>query len=224
MIKALFISILLLVTLNARENPFFPSTGEKDILVTTNEESAQIPLKSAAITLPTQARILQKVTLEFKNLDGSIETKSIGLDNSIDWHLPIFISQSYTEVSNNIEPQAAKTAQIAKPVEVKKAKETKYENIASFAFLNFFSSGKTIKLVTNDEAIRNFLLVNPHRIVVDFKKNVDVKSYTKNISNNIFKVIRIGNHEGYYRAVIELDGHYRYKFKKISDGYIVELK
>jgi len=238
LIKALFISILLLVTLNARENPFFPSTGEKDILVTTNEESAQIPLKSAAITLPTQARILQKVTLEFKNLDGSIETKSIGLDNSIDWHLPIFISQSYTEVSNNIEPQtaqapqtvkriepqAAKTAQIAKPVEVKKAKETKYENIASFAFLNFFSSGKTIKLVTNDEAIRNFLLVNPHRIVVDFKKNVDVKSYTKNISNNIFKVIRIGNHEGYYRAVIELDGHYRYKFKKISDGYIVELK
>lgn len=221
MIKALFISILLLVTLNARENPFFPSNGEKDILLTTNKESAQTPLKRATIALPTQARVLQKVTIEFKNLDGSIETKSIELDNYVDWHLPIFISQSYTQTANNVQVEATQT----QLMQSKNAqKETKFENIASISFLNFFSSGKTLKLVTNDEAIRNFLLVNPHRIVIDFKKDADIKSYTKKLSDNIFKAIRIGNHDGYYRAVIELDGHYRYSFKKISDGYLVELK
>ncbi len=230
MIKVLFTSALLLFTLNARENPFFPSNGEKDILLTTNQDSSQTPLKRAAITLPTQARVLQKVTIEFKNLDGSVETKSIEVENSIDWHLPIFISQSYSETPNAIQMEAS-TAPIAKqknaePAPQKKnvSKETKYEDIASIPFLKLYASGKNLKLVTSDEMIRNFLIVDPHRIVIDFKKETDIKSYVNKIPNNIFKEVKIGNHDGYYRVVVELDGLYRYDFKKISEGYLVELK
>lgn len=232
MIKVLFISTLLLFTLNARENPFFPSTGEKDILITTNENGAQTPLKRATIALPTQARVLQKVTIEYKNLDGSLETKTIELENSVDWHLPIFISQNYSDVPNNtihVEATAApvkKKKKVEPVVNQKKSPQTdtKFENIASIPFLKLYSSGKNLKLVTDDEMIRNFLIVNPHKIVIDFKKETDIKSYVFETSKNIFKEVSIGNHEGYYRVAIELDGLYRYDFKKISEGYLVELK
>lgn len=222
MIRTLFISILLLCTLYARENPFFPSTGEKDIPVTTNEQNEQTPLKRAAITLPTQARVLQKVTIEFKNLDGSIENKSIEIDNTVDWHLPIFISQSYAENTNSVKQETAS----ATPVVQKKSapEDAEYENIVSIPFLKISSSSKTLKLTTSDEAIRNFLLVNPHRIVIDFKKETDIKSHIKKIEGNIFKKVRIGNHDGYYRVVVELDGHYRHDFKKVAEGYLVVLK
>jgi hypothetical protein len=213
LIKILFIFALLLASLNARENPFFPTVGEKDIPFTSNENRDKEPLKRATMTLPAQARILQKVTIEFKNLDGSLESKSIELDNSVDWHLPIFISQSYstipTETSASIPDQKQKT---------------KYKSIASTKDLKFYSSGKKLKLITNDNIKRDFLLVDPHRIVVDFKKDTDIKSYIKKIPKNIFKGVRIGNHKGYYRAVIELDGYYRYKINKISEGYLIELR
>ena len=214
MIKTLFIFTLLLCSLNARENPFFPSVGEKDIPLTSTEDRTKSPLKRATITLPTQARILQKVTIEFKNLDGSLEGKSIKLDNSIDWHLPIFISQSYS------------TSLSSAPMPKKKIKEikTKYTNIASIKHLKLYSSAKKLKLITDDKIIRDFLLVNPHRIVIDFKKDTNIKSYIKKSPKNIFKEVRIGNHKGYYRAVIELDGLYRYDKKKISNGYLLELR
>ncbi|MDO9266946.1 MAG: AMIN domain-containing protein [Sulfurimonas sp.] len=230
MIKVLFTSALLLFTLNARENPFFPSNGEKDIFLTTNKDSSQTPLKRATIALPTQARVLQKVTIEFKNLDGSVETKNIELENSVDWHLPIFISQSYSETPNAVQMEAA-TAPVTKQKKVEPApqkksvpKETKYENIASIPFLKLYASGKNLKLATGDEMIRNFLIVNPHKIVIDFKKETDIKSYVFEIPKSVFKEVSIGNHDGYYRVAIELDGLYRYDFKKISDGYLVELK
>ncbi|MCK4973743.1 MAG: AMIN domain-containing protein, partial [Sulfurimonas sp.] len=172
-------------------------------------------LKRATITLPAQARILQKVTIEFKNLDGSLESKSIELDNSVDWHLPIFVSQSYSTM-------AADTT-TSKPQKKTKQK-IKYNNIASIKHLKLYSSGKKLKLITNDKIKRDFLLVNPHRIVIDFKKDTDIKSYIKKSPKNIFREVRIGNHKGYYRVVIELDGHYRYNSQKISNGYLIELR
>ncbi|MCW8895410.1 MAG: AMIN domain-containing protein [Sulfurimonas sp.] len=219
MTKTLLIFFTLLLTLDARENPFFPSVGEKETPFTSNENRDKEPLKRATITLPAQARILQKVTIEFKNLDGSLESKSIELDNAVDWHLPIFISQSYGETQVADKPLAEK--QISKKII---ADESMYKNIASIKNFKLYSSDKSLKIVTDDEMIRNFLLVNPHRIVVDFKREIDIRSYVKKYPKDIFKAVRIGSHKGYYRAVIELDGPYRYSLKKISNGYIMELK
>jgi len=218
LIRTLLIASLFFLLLDARENPFFSSEGEKDMSVTSNEKTESEPLKRATITLPSQARILQKVTVEFKNLDGSLESKSIELDNAVDWHLPLFISQSYAQQDNSTQPKPIASAQ-----KITQKKEP-YKNIASIKHLSLFSLGKNLKITTQDEAIRNFLLVNPHRIVIDFKKDTDIRSYIKKAPEGIFKEVRIGNHDGYYRVVIELDGPYRYSFKKISDGYLVELK
>ncbi len=211
MIRILLITLFLLITLNARENPFFPTEGEKDIPLTSTKDMSLPALKRATITLPSQARVLQKVTIEFKNLDGSIETKNIELKNAIDWHLPIFISQSYSALNESVEPRISE-------------KQASFNKIASIKYATFLSSGKTLKIVTKDNIIRNFLLAEPHRIVLDFNRDTSLKSYTKNIPKNVFSVIRIGNHSGYYRAVIELDGFYRYAMKKVSDGYIFTLR
>lgn len=208
MIKILFIFFSLLLALNARENPFFPSEGEKDITVSSNEIRDKEPLKRASISLPSHARLLQKVTLEYKSLDGSIESKSIELNNAIDWHLPIFISQS-------VETQLAqKTSQHKNEI---------FQQIASTPNLKFLALKRTLRILTEDEIIRDFMLVEPHRMVIDFKKEQSVKRFSLKNPNAVFKEIRIGNHKGFYRAVIELDGSYRYKKTKIANGYEFEL-
>lgn len=228
MIKVFYITALLIYTLNARENPFFPSSGEKELVVTSNEETKKEPLKKASLSLPTHARVLQKVTVEFKNLDGTIESKSIELDNSIDWHLPILISQNHTQNQSSAKKsQELQEADedIATPTEEPKSKDSSsFKTIASIKDVTLLASNKTLKIITQDEIIRNFLISDPHRIVMDFKKEIDIKNFTKKDSQIIFKEVRIGSHDGYYRVVVELDGHYRYDFKKAANGYEIELK
>jgi hypothetical protein len=225
-VKILLIAFIIIGILDARENPFFPSDGEKDIPYTTNESAVVLPLKKATIALPPQARVLQGVTIQYKNLDGSQENKTIQLENSVDWHKPIFISQNY---SSNDNPQEENVKKDSEKKEIVKTEEhvvkngDKYQKIASFEYASFFSSEKYFKIVTNDKIIRSFLLVQPHRIVIDFKSSKDVKFYEQDITENVFTKIRVGNHDGYYRVVIELDGYYRYNVKNSDDSYIFQL-
>lgn len=209
MIKILLLTLLLITQSYTRENPFFPMEGEKDIPYSSNVNRSLPVLKSASVTLPAQARVLESITINFKNLDGSQESKSLDLDNSIDWHLPIFISQSYPSQKHN-----------------KKIKKStnKFKVVASIKYATFYTSDKTMKIITNDRLIRHFLLVKPHRIVLDFKKDAKLGAYIKSNKNSIFKKIRIGNHSGYYRVVVELDGYYRYHLKSLANGLILQLQ
>jgi hypothetical protein len=210
MIKLLGIILLLLNLLDARENPFFPAKGEMDMPLSSNITQKQEPLKRATLTLPSTARTLQKVTVSFKNLDGSIEKKSIILNNSVDWHLPLFVSQNYG--SSPSEPSRKQSTL---------ANQTEFKKLASLPFISLFERSKELKIATKDEMIRSFLLVKPHRIVCDFKREIDIRSYLKKIdTKSIVKRIRVGNHKGYYRVVIELDGYYRYKVEKLNYGYL----
>ncbi len=214
MIKIFSIILALLISLSARENPFFADKNEKDIIVSSNHKNEKEPLKRATITLPSEARILKKVTIEYQNLDGSIDKKSIKLDNSVDWHLPIFISQNYNESKSN------------NPIKHKKIKnyKSKYKRVAAIKYASFHYCDKNLKIITKDKMIRNFYLVKPARIVMDFKRDSTMKSFSKAINKPGYKSIRIGNHDGYYRVVVELDGLYKYTKTKLDNGYLLELK
>jgi len=202
---------LIPLLLTARENPFFPVNNEQDIPLTTNQIEKTPPLNRATIKLPSTARTIETVIVKYKNLDGSISTKQIQLNNSIDWHLPLFISQNYCEKSKKATSHQTK-------------KNLKYTKVLALPFISFYASGKNIKIVTQDKLLRNFLLVKPHRIVCDFKRQTEIGSYIKKISlPSYFKKIRIGTHKGYYRVVIELDGYYRYKLQKTGSGYLFRL-
>ena len=207
--------MIIVVSLQARENPFFPVKGETDIPITSNQAIEIEPLKRATITLPSTARTIESITIKYKNLDGSIAEKNELLGQSIDWHLPLFVSQNYGDTS----PQST---QIKKKTRKKKAK---YVKIASLKFISLYEDDKKMKIFTKDKMIRNFLLVKPHRIVCDFKRDIDIRSYEKNnIKNSLFTKVRVGNHKGYYRVVIELDGYYRYSIKTLKNSYLITLK
>ncbi len=237
--KILLIAFFLFSILDARENPFFPSDGEKPIPYTSNENRTIPPLKQASITLPPQARVLQSVTVQYKNLDGSQETQSIQMENSVDWHTPIFISQNSTIADKaeqdfkKIEPikieQESKTKGekcVEETLSSEKEKvdlDEKYKQLTSVDYASFHLLGKYLKIVTKDAMIRHFMLVQPHRIVIDFKKDKNIKVFEQKISESSFTKIRVGNHDGYYRVVIELDGFYKYKMKDTESGYIFEL-
>ena len=210
MIKLLFTLLFLQIFLEARDNPFFPSKGELDIPVTSNQVEILPKLKNATISLPSTARNIESITIKYKNLDGSVSEKKQEIDNSIDWHLPIFVSQSY----NLIEKKAKQ----------KVKKKIAYKKIASLKYINVYDANRDIKVLTKDKMIRDFMLTGPHRIVCDFKRDIDSRSFEKIVKkNSIVKRVKLGNHDGYYRVVIELDGHYKYKSKKADGGYIFNL-
>lgn len=200
-----FFSILLL----ARENPFFPSSGEVDMTVTSNKSIVLELLKRATLTLPSTARTIESVTVKYKNLDGSISEVHEDLGNSVDWHLPIFVSQNYGGVG-------------CEPKKIKKV--DRYRKIAALKFISLYENKTSLKIKTTDKMLRNFLLTKPHRIVCDFKRDINIRSYEKDISGKgIVQKVKFGNHKGYYRVVIELDGYYRYKLKVVKGAYIFKL-
>jgi hypothetical protein len=211
--KISLLLISLIFTLSARENPFFPINTQTNIPLTNNQVQKAPALKRATIKLPSSARIVKGVTVKFKNLDGSISEKTIELDNSIDWHLPLFISQNY-EI-NEFKPKK----------EITKTKKKKtFKKVLALKFIKFYVVEKEMKIMTQDRMIRDFMLVQPHRIVCDFKRDTDLGTTVKNISKvEGFKRISIGTHKGYYRAVITLDGHYQYKIENLKDGYKLTL-
>ena len=198
--KIFTLLLVIFISLNARDNPFFPSKEESDIPYTSNTISTMKPLETAKFSLPPKARSLESITVKYKNFDGSVESKIVKIDRSIDWHLPIYIAQQ------------------------KIFSQQKFKKVASVKYASFFTRNKQLKIVTKDKLIRNFLLVKPHRIVLDFKRDTNLKFYEKKIYKNIFKTVRVGNHSGYYRVVIELDGYYKYSYKTISDGIILQLQ
>ena len=211
MIKIFTVIFLMSLTLFARENPFFPSSDADEMLFTTNKEVVQVPLKRAAISLPSTARIVESVTVKYKNLDGSIVEKTEELGNSVDWHIPLFISQ-------NINTQEKKS-------DIPKKKKINYQKLLSTSYVKISSLKKEIKISTKDKLIRDFMLTEPHRIVCDIKRDLDIRGLEKSISkHSIVKKIRIGNHNGYYRIVIELDGYYKYKLIKKKPNYIFMLE
>lgn len=210
MMQHLFISFLLFlipISSSARENPFFPLDGELALPFTTNIKEEYPPLKRATINLPSTARVIENITVQYKNLDGSIESKSIELNNAVDWHLPLFVSQKFEELS-----------------EKKEFKEESLQELVSLSYIKLLANSDAIELVTDDELLRDFLLPKPHRIVCDFKREIDIRAFTQNIKGSSkIKKFRIGNHKGYYRVVIELDGYYNYKLEKKSSGYLFKL-
>ncbi len=204
--RILYFFILLKIVLFARENPFFPINESNTPSYTTNKIKKIQPFTKASIELPNSARILQKISITFINLDGSQETKTISINKKIDWHYSLDIIQKTKPLQTDISQ-----------------KKIKFKKIGSLKFISFFTSYKKLKIQTQDKLIRNFKIVDPDRIVLDFKKELNFRSYQFHC-NQIFKKIRIGNHDGYYRVVLELDGKYTYTIKKTDFGYLLILE
>ena len=203
--SALLMAFLLAVSLDARENPFQSLVGANEITkipISTNTADIVEPYERSSVKLPSSARVLRSIDFIYQNLDGSISKKTVLVEKGIDWHEPFIVTHNKK----------------VKAKEVNSAKE-KEKLLASFGFIRFEKQGSDLRVISDDEMQRHFLLINPHRIVIDFKRDASFATKHFDIKKSApFNNIHIGNHDGYYRVVIELDGQYRYKLKHDVDA------
>ncbi len=153
--------------------------------------------KQTKVFLPSEARVLKKIVFVYQNLQGDIKQKAVNINKSIDFHLPITIIHKY------------------------KAFKTRYISILDL--FKLVVKKNKILIITDDRKIRSFFLVKPFRIVIDFVRDADFLTITKDINTYLKKIV-VGNHEGYYRVVMYFDANYNYKIKKIDRGYEIDLE
>ncbi len=210
-----FISILFL-SLEARENPFKPVITPKESGLVSKPQKSEF-FVSEEIRLPSSARKIKKILIEYQNMDGTIKSVYKNLDNDIDWHFPIIISQDIVLDSGTNLSQEYK---IMVPPQISENRQ----KFSPLPFLSFEINGKSIHIITDDIKIRDFALAEPTKIVVDLERKVDFQSKFLKTDAPYFEEIAIGNHKNYYRVAIRLDGKYRYEITDGRDGYKIELR
>jgi len=208
------ILVMLVVFLDARDNPFEPVKATGTTGKATYKKETRENFSSVKVQLPSSARILKSVEFRFQNLDGSIESKVVNVDNKIDWHDELIVKKLNDDMMSPTAPEL-----ISLKKETHKIKKINFKNLILFTV-----DGKSLHMKTKDKKIRDFLVTSPYKIVVDFKKEVSFYTKVYSLKTKYFKSITLGKHSGYYRVAIELDGKYLYTKQKVNDGYIFTLK
>lgn len=183
--------------LEARENPFEPVIQPQEDNFTSR--NAKEYFKDLDFKLPSTARILKEITITYQNIDGSTETKTIPIDESIDWHYPLLLTQKSAIISEDVQHFTIK------PFE-------------------FFTQGNKFYLYTSASIVRSFVLPAPYRIVIDLEKKVEHPSGAVQLGVKYFSKVSVGMHKDFYRFVITLDGQYRYDISKDGDYYIISVQ
>lgn len=205
--KVLFLSAILSCTLLARENPFFSTAESATMPITSNQVTHQPPLTSMTYNFPDQARVLKEATFTFQNVDGSLETRKLQIDQSIDWHKPLVLSQYGIE---------KKAATVTAPIGQSASTDS--------GFIQFQSSGNRISLITKDPILRSFSLSDPSSMIVDFAHTAVFTPYEKTLGTSPFLKVKVTNHGKFARAIIVLDGRYTCTVSKTVQGATVVCK
>lgn len=236
--KILWLFLSLAVILEARENPFETGMSPQTVGKTTQIKDERTDFVSTTITLPSSARILKSASVTFQNLDGSLSEEIVAIEQNVDWHLPLILSSQ--KIESNVStpvvlPEAKKIVEKKAPAPMIKEEEktvatksTVNANMDStFKFsddLSFFINQNEITIFTKDIKIRDFLIADPYKVVVDFRKASSYATKTLEFKKAPFVSATLGNHDGFYRIAILLDGHYRYDLQAFNGGYIIKLK
>lgn len=193
--KALCITLMLGYALLARENPFFSTEESSTMPFSSNTVTHQPPLTSMTYSFPDHARVLKEVSFTFQNIDGSLETRKLEIDQSIDWHHPLVLSQYTTE------KQVANRS-----------------SNANNSFIQFTHSGNRISLLTKDPILRSFSLSDPNSIIIDFIHPATFSPYEKNLSASPYSKVKVTYHKKFARAIVTLDGKYTCTVSKTAQG------
>lgn len=197
--NSVLIVSLCVCTLWARQNPFESVITQKE-----EEHNAQgmhqDPLSSIEFVLPSTARVLKSVQVTYQNLDGSIENKIIQLDESIDWHYPLLISQ---------KAQGA---------------TYKVENRFKLGEFEIIINHSKLFIATRKKLLRDFILPKPYRLVLDFEGVKSNEHQQLKLNKKYFSDAEISTHEGFYRVSIGFDGRYKYHISPQRDGFVISLE
>lgn len=233
--KLAWLCAFLVVCAYARENPFETTASALASGKTTHIKENKIDFESAKITLPSSARVLKSVSVTFQNLDGSISEEIVSIEQNVNWHEPLILSKKSDENKTKTPAVLSNALLGTKKVEDKKSIQeiplpsnilpvAKNKTINLTDNISFEIVKNEIKIMTKDSKIRDFLVLEPYKVVIDFKKDSSYPTKTVSLESLPFVSATLGNHDGFYRIVILLDGHYRYDIVNIDNGYLVKLK
>lgn len=161
-------------------------------------------MASDLLILPSTARKIKKITLEYQNLNGSITSIEQNLEGDIDWHFPLILSQE-------VQPQSPKTLE--------------KQDFTLGNLFDFNITKQKIQFKTSLRMLRDFTLASPTRLVLDFKAP-NKTSLQETFDSQIPSIpkISLSTHLDFYRITFNLDGQYKYKITQNSSGnYEIEL-
>ncbi|WP_341847718.1 AMIN domain-containing protein [Helicobacter pylori] len=198
MLKKMIGLVVVLSVLLARDNPFESEINSKNLQGGFNGIYDSY-FKEIHVDLPTSARILKQITLTYQDIDGSIHSKVVGIDKSIDWHYPLKLSQHTLD-------------------------QTAFEKRYQIQDFDFLMTNNTMILRSPYKILRSFVLVNPYRIVLDTQKGPLDIYQNMDLNQKFFSQIKVGTHKDYYRITLILDGKYRYLLEEKNGAYELKLK
>lgn len=185
-------------------DPFTPLITPKDSGQIANAPQLNLFTK-AELSLPSTARTIKKITLEYQNLNGSISSIEQNLEGDIDWHFPLVLSQEVQPKEQGIPEQ---------------------ESFPLSEHFEFEITHNNIFLNTDLTLLRDFTLASPTRLVLDFKapNNKPVQETFLSRIPSIPKVT-LSTHLDFYRVTLNLDGQYKYNLTKDTKAgnYTIEL-
>ena len=151
--------------------------------------------EEAKVYLPNDARILKRIIFEYQTVSSDIKQKEVIINKDIDFHSPIIITHK------------PKGFGIIK---------------SDFGIFKLYIKNKKIFISTKDKILRQFFLVKPFRIVIDFKRYSNFYTIVKKFNTFLKKVV-VGSHGNFYRVVLYFDATYKYKINKTPEGIEIEL-
>lgn len=208
MTRVFFICVLFLVASFGRENPFEPIVSPDAGFSPKEASEIESTFTKETIDLPSSARVLQKVTVEFQNIDGSVDSMSKNINKEIDWHYPVLITQTTKE-------DIKETPKVTKQ---KKSYDT------GLKFVSFDIDNNILMIETEDKLLRDFSITEPPKIVIDLAGDKNFQTKLIDTDASIFKEVAIGKHKNFYRVAIELDGIYKYSLRHTDYGLEVKAE
>ena len=90
--------VLIVISVTARENPFKAVETSATTGKATYKKDTMEHFTSVKAQLPSSARVLKSVEFHYQNLDGSIESKNITLNQKIDWHDELIVKKLVDDI------------------------------------------------------------------------------------------------------------------------------
>ena len=191
-------------TAKGGRDPFTPLITPKDSGQITNAPQLNVFTK-AELSLPSTARKIKKITLEYQNLNGSISSIEQNLEGDIDWHFPLVLSQEVQPEEQGIPEQESFPL----------SEHFKFEMTRNNIFLN-----------TDLTLLRDFTLASPTRLILDFQAP-NTRPIQETFLSRIPSIpkVTLSTHLNFYRITLELDGQYKYNLTQDTKAgnYTIEL-
>lgn len=220
--KTLFLftlTVILALTLNARENPFEPTDAFEDEvgkIVQMDENSVRKSME--------ETPYIKEMQEKMSNMTGQNKNK---VEENINKTVPVIEQKAYSkkEVDTLIQKTQKQNEQKAKEIAKKEVQKTTEptqvvyvkprsdvgddESLLTKTILPYlkveYNDNKFI-IHSEHKVSKKFSIDKENKIIIDYKGLVEFNTKKDSLESQSFKKIAVGNHkkEGYYRIAIEL--------------------